>query len=89
MQPVDTHGFDLKEMDGPDSTNAYMVKSSAIPTGQEKVFYETAKFNPRSLIDLVENAGASSCNEATEEAHLPEINKFNYHNPIRKIKSIR
>ncbi len=82
MQPVDTHGFE-KEADKSER-GASLMREPA----KEKLFYETAKFNPRSLIDLVENA-PSSCNEATEEAHLPEINKFNYQNPFRKIKSIR
>ncbi len=62
MQPVDTHGFE-KEADKSER-GASLMREPA----KEKLFYETAKFNPRSLIDLVENA-PSSCNEATEEAH--------------------
>ena len=41
-----------------------------------KNFYETAKFDPSELLNMVDET-ISSCNEAEDEAHLPQINFFN------------
>ena len=86
--PIDTNGFE-KEEGQLDS----QVSNRRGNNGEKKaVFYETAKFNPRQLIDLVDPT-ASSCNEAEDEAHLPEIQFFNQQNnnrmAIRTIKQVR
>ena len=76
LQPqIDTQGFGNKDADGP------LGQDSLNESGKGK-FYETAKFNPRSLIDLVEQT-VSSCNEAEDEAHLPEIQFFNQSSRMR------
>lgn len=84
LQQIDTHGFEKEEANGPESSAFEMEEAP----NKKKVFYETAKFNPRSLIDLVDLA-SSSCNEAEEEAHLPEINNFNFRYPMRIFRGIR
>lgn len=61
--PIETHDFD-KEQDGP----PLFVDGK----GSAKTFFDTAKFNPRQLIEMADVTD-SSCNEAEDEAHLPEI----------------
>ena len=63
LLPMDTQGF---EADGPPLLQG-------AEKGGTKQFYETAKSNPKQLLELVENMTMSSCNDAEEEAHLPEI----------------
>lgn len=69
--PIDTHGFEKDEQ-----SNSQRDQDAALDSvksrNKKTIFYETAKFNPRQLIDLVD-VTASSCNEAEDEAHLPEI----------------
>ena len=85
QQPIDTHGFEInKEADGPIGEENLQEDSGR---RQKKNFYETAKFNPRSLIELCE-VTVSSCNEAEDEAHLPEIQFFNQSSRMR-FRSIR
>ena len=88
--PIDTHGFE-KEDGQLDSQ--FSNRQGSVKFNQEKktVFYETAKFNPRQLIDLADQT-ISSCNDAEDEAHLPEINFFNQQSnrmAIRTIKQVR
>ena len=65
-----------------------MGAHDSVKGGKKKnFFYETAKFNPKSLIDLVD-VTASSCNEADDEAHLPEINFFCQLNNRIRIRTI-
>ena len=73
--PIDTHGFEKE--DG-QLESQFSNRPGSVKFNQDKktVFYETAKFNPRQLIDLVDQT-VSSCNDAEDEAHLPEINFFN------------
>ena len=72
------------EADGPFGINNAAEAGSAKETNgeQKKEFYETAKFNPRQLIDLVDQS-MSSCNEAEEEAHLPEVQAFSRNSRMR------
>ena len=88
--PIDTHGFEKE--DG-QLESQFSNRPGSVKFNQDKktVFYETAKFNPRQLIDLVDQT-VSSCNDAEDEAHLPEINFFNQHSnrmAIRTIKQVR
>lgn len=53
----------------------------------KKAFYETAKFNPRELIDMVDLSVSSR--GAEEEAHLPTINLFSQNNRMRSFRGIR
>ena len=76
--PIDTSGFGNKDADGYFGHDSLNVDSS----NKKNKFYETAKFNPRSLAELGDQT-ISSCNEAEEEAHLPEIKFFNQSSRMR------
>ena len=65
QQPLDTNGFEQDEQK--------FFEQGAIDG--KKLFYETAKFNPRELLDMVD-LSVSSSKDAEEEAHLPTINLF-------------
>ena len=78
MLHIQTHGFADKdeEVDGSSGWGAAGSNKGSNAGGEpKKVFYETAKFNPRQLIELVDQS-VSSCNEAEEEAHLPQVQAF-------------
>lgn len=82
---VDTHGFE-KEADR--LSPAMGIVEEGVEKGP-KNFYETAKFDPSELLNMVDDT-ISSCNEAEDEAHLPQINFFNQQNRmlIRSIKQV-
>jgi len=78
---IDTNGFEFGEADGP----AAPFEQAA---GEKKLFYETAKFNPRELIEMGDMS-VSSCKDFQEEAHLPTINLFKQNNRMRSFRGIR
>ena len=69
---VDTHGF---EREADRLSPAMGTVREGVEKGP-KNFYETAKFDPSELLNMVDDT-ISSCNEAEDEAHLPQINFFN------------